>query len=297
MPKIKTSDGVELYVEETGEGTPVLFIHEYAGDHRSWEPQVRHFSRMYRCITYNARGYPPSDVPDDVSSYSQDRAREDARDVLDALGIDKSHVVGLSMGGFATVHFGIHHADRAISLTVAGCGYGAEKGKQDQFRAEADAVIARLEAEGMEKVADTYAHGPTRVQFERKDPRGFSEFRDQLAEHSTRGSALTQMGVQRRRPSLYDLEDQLKTITVPTLVITGDEDDPCLLPNVFLKQVIPSAGLAVVPNSGHTLNLEEPALFNAFIGDLFAKAEAGRWPMRDPRSQTGSILGVEGDRR
>lgn len=290
MPTITTTDGVKLYYEEAGTGTPVVFVHEFAGDHRSWEPQVRHFSRMYRCITFNARGYPPSDVPDDVSAYSQDRARDDVRDVLDGLGIAKAHVVGLSMGGFATLHFGLAYPDRAISLVVAGCGYGAERDKREQFRGEADAVIARLEREGMAVVADDYAHGPTRVQFERKDPRGFEEFRRQLAEHSTRGAVLTQTGVQRERPSLFDLEDAIRTLTVPTLVITGDEDDPCLTPNVYLKRTIPSAGLAVIPNAGHTLNLEEPALFNAAIGDLFAKADAGKWPMRDPRSTTGSII-------
>ena len=293
MPTIRTSDGVSLHCEETGEGTPVVFVHEFAGDLRSWEPQVRFFSRMYRCITFNARGYPPSEVPDDVSSYSQDRARDDIRDVMDGLGIDKAHVVGLSMGGFATMHFGLAYPDRAISLVIAGCGYGAEKGKREQFRAEANAVIARLEAEGMEKLADVYARGPTRVQYERKDPRGFMEFRNQLAEHSTRGAALTQTGVQRERPSIYDLEDRLRRLTVPTLIMTGDEDDPCLLPNVFMKQIVPSAGLAVIPNAGHTLNLEEPATFNAALADLFHKAEAGRWPTRDPRSQTGSILGVD----
>src|SRR3954462_6760929 len=104
MPQVSTDDGVRLHVEETGAGCPVLFVHEFAGDHRSWEPQVRSLSRRYRCVTYAARGYPPSDVPADPTAYSQDLAVADALAVLDHLGIELVHVVGLSMGAFCTLH-------------------------------------------------------------------------------------------------------------------------------------------------------------------------------------------------
>src|SRR5690242_11767875 len=101
MPTLTTDDGIKLYCEDTGSGTPIVFVHEFAGDYRSWEPQVRHFARRYRCITYNARGYPPSDVPVEVDRYSQQRSRDDVRCVLDGLKIERAHIVGLSMGGFA----------------------------------------------------------------------------------------------------------------------------------------------------------------------------------------------------
>src|SRR5580704_4243592 len=97
MAHVTTDDGIRLYYEETGSGGPIVFVHEFAGDLRSYEPQVRYFSRRYRCIAYNARGYPPSDVPEDVESYSQERARDDIRCVLDALKIEKAHIVGVSM--------------------------------------------------------------------------------------------------------------------------------------------------------------------------------------------------------
>src|SRR5207248_4176373 len=117
-----TADGVSLYYEETGSGTPLLFSHEFAGDHRSWAPQVRELGRRYRCITYSARGYPPSDVPDAPEAYSQERAVADAVAVLDHLGIERAHVVGLSMGGFCALHLGLSRPERALSLVVAGCG-------------------------------------------------------------------------------------------------------------------------------------------------------------------------------
>ena len=139
MPSLTIDDGVKLHYEEAGSGTPVVFVHEFAGDGRSWEPQMRHFSRRYRCIAYNARGYPPSEVPADVEKYSQARARDDIRAVLDALKIDTAHIVGLSMGGFATLHFGFTYQDRARSLVIAGCGYGAARDKRQQFMDEAEA--------------------------------------------------------------------------------------------------------------------------------------------------------------
>ena len=292
MPFLTTDDDVKLHYVEAGSGSPVIFVHEFAGDHRSWEPQMRYFSRRHRAIAYDARGWPQSDVPSAQEKYSQARACDDIRAVMDALSIDKAHIVGLSMGGFATLHFGFTYPERALSLTVAGCGYGAEKGERDKFRAENEVSAKLLEEQGMAAFAEAYAYGPTRVQFENKDPRGFEEFKTQLAEHSNIGSARTQLGVQRERPSLYDLEDKMRELSVPTLVVTGDEDWPCLLPGVYMKQCIKTAGLLVVPNTGHTINLEEPAAFNQGVADFIAQVEAGRWPERDPRAVTSSITGM-----
>ncbi|HYM73972.1 MAG TPA: alpha/beta hydrolase [Stellaceae bacterium] len=292
MGQLTTDDGVKLYYEETGSGRPIVFVHEFAGDSRSYEPQVRYFSRRYRCIVYNARGYPPSDVPEDFERYSQDRARDDIRDVLDALKIVKAHIVGISMGGFATLHFGFAYPERAESLVVAGCGYGAEPGKRQQFHDETARTAAQIAEKGMAEVAKTYGAGPTRVQYENKDPRGYAEFMAQLKEHSTLGAANTMRGVQARRPSLYDLVDKMRGLEVPTLVATGDEDDPCLEPGLLMKRNIPTAALVVLPNTGHALNLEEPDLFNRACDDFFHQVEAGRWLRRDPRANTGSILGM-----
>jgi len=211
--------------------------------------------------------------------------------VLDALKIDKAHVVGLSMGGFATVHFGFTYPERARSLVVAGCGYGAEPAKRQQFLEETAATAKRIEDLGMAKAAEGYALGPSRVQMQNKDPRGWHEFAAILKEHSTLGSALTQRGVQNRRPSLYDLTDKMKTITAPTLIMTGDEDFPCLEPGLLMKRTIPTAGLVVMPNSGHAINLEEPAAFNRHLEEFFHAVDVGAWRNRDPRAMAGTILG------
>jgi pimeloyl-ACP methyl ester carboxylesterase len=281
MAHVKTDDGVELYYEDTGSGTTIVFAHEFAGDFRSWEPQVRHFSRRYRCITYNARGYPPSEVPLDGSSYSQQRARDDILCVLDGLDIERAHIVGLSMGAFATLHFGITYSQRALSLVVAGCGYGAHPDQYETFQKESKALAETIREKGMEHVAATYGHGPTRLQLRDKDPHGFEDFIRFFGEHSVEGSANTMENYQGKRPSLYTLRKEMAGITAPLLVLAGDEDDATLEPSLMMKRTIATCGLAMLPRSGHVLNIEEPALFNRLLEDFFHTVEAGRWMTRE----------------
>jgi pimeloyl-ACP methyl ester carboxylesterase len=287
-----TEDGVSLFVSEAGpaDGPPLLFIHEFAGDHRSWEPQVRYFSAAFRCVTYAARGYPPSAVPASAGSYSQDRAVLDALAVLDGLGIERAHVVGLSMGGFTTLHLALSYPDRVVSAVVAGCGYGAQPSREEGFRAECHAIAAAFEADGPAAVASWYAAGPARVQFLNKNPRGWDEFASALAEHDALGAALTMRGVQAARPSLYRLG--LASVSVPVLVVAGDEDEGCLEPALMLKRAIPTAGLAIMPRTGHTANLEEPDVFNQLVDGFLAAVDRGAWGRRDPRSLSGSVTGV-----
>lgn len=294
MPTLNTDDGVRLYYEEAGAGTPIVFVHEFAGDHRSWEPQVRHFSRRYRCITYGARGYPPSDVPEDMERYSQQRARDDVRCVLDGLKLERAHVVGLSMGSLATLHFGMTYGERALSLVVAGCGYGAHPALRAKFQADSKDLAKRITDKGMVHAAETYGYGPARVQFQAKDPRGFAEFIRMLSEHSALGSANTMLGYQARRPSLYDLVEEMKRIESPTLIVAGDEDDATLEPGLLMKRAIRTAGLVVLPRTGHVINLEEAALFNQIVEAFFHQVEAGRWTARDPRSPVDSVYGPGG---
>jgi pimeloyl-ACP methyl ester carboxylesterase len=293
MPYAAAEDGVKLYYEEAGSGFPLIFVHEFAGDHRSWEPQIRFFSRFYRCIVYAARGYPPSGVPEEKTKYSQARAADDIAVVLKHLGIGQAHLCGLSMGAFATLHFGLRHAKLARSLALCGCGYGAEPGQREIFRQESEALARIFESEGSAKAAARYALGAARIPFLVKDPRGWREFSGWMAGHSAMGSANTLRGVQMERPSLWELESEIKQIALPVLIVSGDEDEACLAPGMFLKRNIPAAGLVVLPKTGHTVNLEEPDAFNRVLQEFLHAAELGRWTPRDPR---GLIPGVHGMR-
>jgi pimeloyl-ACP methyl ester carboxylesterase len=287
-----TDDGVELHYEVIGSGTPIVFIHEFAGTRESWEAQVRHFSRWYQCITFNARGYPPSQVPPDVSSYSQQRAVQDVIAVLDHAGISRAHVVGHSMGGFAALHLGLSNPERVRSLCIAGVGYGAEPEKQDVFRKETQNTARMLLEQGIEAFAMKYSRGPTRLSFERNDPRGYAQFQRTLAAQSALGLANTQLGVQYHRPSLYALKEQMARLALPVLILAGDEDTPCLAPGFMMKATIPSAVLGVIPNCGHTINLEVPDEFNRIVGAFICQADSGRWPVRSYGLAIDKVTGM-----
>jgi pimeloyl-ACP methyl ester carboxylesterase len=285
-----SSDGVRLYYEEAGKGTPIVFVHEFADDLHSWEPQIRFFSRRYRCIAYNARGYPPSDVPKRPSQYSQAIATDDIANVMRELGVRKAHIIGCSMGGYATLHFGLRYARMAMSLTAVGVGYGSDPDKRQQFQRDNDIMARRFETLGTPEAIKPYQIGPSRVQFQNKDPRGFSHFCAEFAKHSALGSALTLRGVQGRRPTVYSLERTLAKMKVPLHMMTGDEDNNCLDPGVFIKRVCPSAWLTVVPNTGHAVNIEEPDLFNRLTAEFLAQVESGRWRPRDRRALNKSTM-------
>jgi len=290
MPYITADDGVRLYYEEAGQGTPILFVHEFLGEYRSWEAQLRHFSRRYRCIAYNARGYPPSDVPERVEDYCFDHQRAGVRAMLDGLGIDRAHMVGLSMGAFATFYFGMQWPERALSLTLAGIGSGSMPEGRAKFRQESEAAAERLLAEGWEKNAEIRGLAPTRVQLQNKNPRGFAEFIALLKQHSAKGSALTLKGYQALRPPLQDFREQMARCTLPTLIVSGDEDEPCLDASLMLKRSMPCAGLAILPQTGHACNLEEPGLFNMLCEKFFHQVESGQYRMRDPRAKSDHML-------
>ena len=284
MPHAPAQDATRLYYEEAGSGTPILFVHKFAADYASWEPQMRYFSRGHRCIAYSARGYTPSEVPAG-STFTYESFRGDALAVLDHLGIERAHFVGLSMGAYSSLQVGLCNPDRAISLALAGIGTGSEPARIAEFRDSTQRNAHDFETLGSVEVAKVYAKSPNRIPFRIKDPRGFQEFVAALERHDAQGSAHTQRGFQGSRPSIYDFEEALRRMVVPTLVICGDEDDACIQPSIFLKQHIPASGLSMFPKTGHILNLEEPALFNETLERFLGLVEAGRWPPRDPASK------------
>ncbi len=281
MPKALIN-GVNLFYEVHGEGFPLIWSHEFAGDYRSWTPQVRFFSRRYRTITYNARGYPPSDVPSDPEAYSQDQSVEDLCGLLKHLEIEHAHIGGLSMGGNVALNFGLKYPQMAKSLIVAATGSGSTD--PEPFRQRIEKLAKRLETEGIEAMTG-YMNGPGRAQLRRKDPKGWQESSEHFLEHSNIGSALILRGVLKRRPTIFDLEPKLRALEVPTLIMVGDEDDPCIEPGIAMKRFIPMSGLVVFPQSGHAINIEEPDLFNRLVLDFLTAVEAGKWP----KHETGAV--------
>jgi len=265
MPITKVN-GIELYYEVTGEGFPLVLSHEFAGTGKSWEPQVRFFSRRYQVITYNHRGFPSSEVPKEETSYSQEILVADLYQLLCYLGIKQAYVGGCSMGGNIALNFGIAHPGMTRALIIVATGGGTTE--REIFEPKHEEMARQIETEGWKVVAERYAHEPNRVQLLRKDPRGWREFTDELATHSDKGSAALIREVILKRPPISALESKLKQLKAPALVMIGDEDDTCLIPALIMKQHLPGAGLLVLPQAGHAINLEEPDIFNRTVLDF-----------------------------
>ena len=285
MPFVET-DGVKLYFEESGSGPAIVFAHEFSNDWRGWEDQLRHFSRRYRCIAYNARGFPPSEAPDDPAAYGQEIFVADLAGLMAALEVDQAHVVGLSMGSMTTLHFGRLHPAMARSLVVAGNGPGDSRRAKAKFEAEIADFIARIESLGWRGIAEDYGRTDDRLRLATKNPRGCADFLRQFGERQGPGFLHTLRRVVCGRPLLDDLAAELRALRVPTLLISGDEDHVCIDTCLYLKRMLPLAGLQVFPKCGHAVNLEEPQRFNQALEDFFAAVEEGRWPETPPDSRS-----------
>ena len=226
-------NGVELYYEVHGQGDWLVLVHEFSGCYKSWEPQLEAFAREFRVLVYSCRG------------------------------VEQPFLGGFSMGGSIALNYGLAYPDRVRALILAGTGTGSAD--KAQFQREFGPIADRLEREGPRKVAEDYLRSPTRIQLLRKNPAMWRKLHDDFVQLSATGLAHTLRGVQLRRPTMYELEDGMQELRVPTLVIVGDEDTPAVDASRFLAARIPNATLAVLPATGHTLNLEEPERFNAAV--------------------------------
>ncbi len=284
MPTITSTDGTKLYYEEAGSGSAVIFVHEFAGDYRTWEPQMRAFSRSHRCVTFSARGYPPSDIPSEPARYGQDIARNDVVAIMDALGIAKAHVVGHSMGAYTALHVGIRHPERCLSVTAAGCGWGsvADPAAREAMRKVAAENAKLFTDNDIKTAAAIYAEAPGRRTHKYKDPRGFAEFARMLGEHSALGHALTMSMLQAKRPTLVGYGSRSETLLSSASRHRRRRRRYLHRGQRVSENHGADGRLVVVPRSGHNITSEEPAIVNAALADFFAAAEAGRWLSHKP---------------
>ena len=274
MPIVRVN-GVDLYHEITGDGTPLVWSHEFGGDYRSWEPQVRYFSRRHRVVTYNHRGYPPSSVPKAAGEYSQNLLVEDLHQLLRHLALGPVHLGGCSMGANVARDFAIAHPEMLRSLIMIGAGAGSVN--RQAFLAGQAEIAAGLDREGQTSRIRNFESIPTRTTFKQKDPRGFAEFLRQASEHDAQACAHLAREVMSKRKTVQELESGLRGLRTPTLIMVGDQDAPCVEPSLMMRALLPHAGLDVFPACGHTVNLEEPGLFNLHVAEFLSAVEAGRW--------------------
>ena len=285
MPQASVN-GISLYYEETGQGDAIVFAHEFSDDCRSFAGQVAHFAPRYRCVVYNARGFAPSEAPEALDAYSQEQSVEDMAGLMRHLGIEAAHVVGVSMGSMTTLHFGLRHPEMARSLVICGTGPGNTARAKARFEAEIEEFIADIESRGWGRVAEDYGLTDDRRRLRDKNPAAYAGFKERLAVRARNGPLQTLRRTVTGRPLLADLSEQLEAMEVPTLILTGDEDHVCIDTSLYLKRLLPAAGLSIVPGTGHAVNLEEPELFNRTLDSFFGAVEAGRWSLTPDASRS-----------
>ena len=275
MPVAIAADGVKLHYEVAGEGPAIIFVHELAGTLHSFDLQVAALKPRFRCIAFNARGYPPSAVPPNAQSYSQDIAAADIGAVLDAAGAKDAHVMGVSMGSAAALQFALAHPARVRSAILCSIGSGSDA-KPEDYMATMEAMAARIEQNGMAQLKENFTTSPARVKLKDKNPAEYAKFLREIEGFSIEGLANTVRGVQKRRPPLYAHKERIAAMTIPALIVLGGDDQGCAKPSRFLAETLPGARLEVLPNTGHGVNLEEPQRVNRLIEDFIAAAEKSR---------------------
>jgi pimeloyl-ACP methyl ester carboxylesterase len=277
MPLITARDGIKLYAESQGpeDGVPIVFVHELAGSCRTFDLQVKDWRERWRCITFNARGYPASEIPPSVDSYSQGHAAADIGAVLDGFGLKEAHIIGVSMGSASTLQYAIRHPERVRSITLTSIGSGSDL-KPGEFAASMEVLAELALTKGMRTLAEHYSATPTRYRLKEKNPQEYKNFIDQLAGNSALGITNTMRGVQSKRAPLYAHKERIAALNIPALVVLGEEDEPCIKPSHFLKEILPGAQLEIVAKTGHCVNLEEPALYNRLVMGFIESIEARR---------------------
>lgn len=270
-----TVNGVELFYEAVGEGQPLIFCHEFASDMRAWHQQIHWFSRNFRCISYNFRGYPPSSVPSEPAAYAHDELVTDLRGLLEHLGIDRANVVGVATGGGVALNFAIRHPELVQSLVVVGAGAGSVD--REAWVAAARTLSADIARDGMDALVDNIERAPQRQALRLKDPMSWAEFIRNMRELSPLGCSLIMAEALIGRKPLFDLEAEIAALPMPVLVAVGDRDIRGFDTSIFVSRTAPHGALCVFPFSGHLLPVEEPALFNAVVGDFLAAVTCGRW--------------------
>jgi len=262
MP-IARINGIKLYYEEAGSGSPLVWVHGFSCGLRTWDPQVQHFSPARRVITYDVRGFGISEAPQSASAYSQDICVADLAGLLDHLDMESAVIGGLSMGGGIALNFALAHPGRVSALIVADAGAGSDN--------TADWIAGTLryaeaaERGGVEAFADLACANPLFMRYIEQGPDRQRFIRSCLMTHRAHGIAHSARETLAKRPTIYSLEERLRKVNIPTLLIVGEHDAPCVKVHEFMGRIIPRARSVVLPGVGHLSNLEAPEAFNTHV--------------------------------
>lgn len=256
MPRIQ-SNGLDLYYEASGKGQPLVFIHGLGSSTRDWEFQVPEFSNSYRVITFDLRGHGRSDKP--AGPYRIPMFANDLAGLLEALGHDSAHIVGLSLGGIVAFQFAIDHPSMVKTLTIVDSVPTAS----EDLKKEIERRVGIIQQLGMRG----YARALSEVLFPKPEHATLREtFIDRWAENDPRAYIAAA-----RSGSGWNVTDKLGSIHCPTLVISAEHDMwPLSVKEAYVK-LMPNAQLVVIPDAHHAVSVEQPEEFNAALAGFLAK--------------------------
>ena len=259
MPKIRLRD-IEMYYEETGQGTPLLLIHGLGSSARDWEKQVPYFSKGYRVITFDVRGHGQTDKP--KGPYSVKLFAEDTAEFMKTIGVESAHVVGISMGGMIAFQLAVTAPERIKSLVIANTGSELiVRSFRDFLQVMQRKLIVRVL--GMRKMGEVLSKRLF------PDP-GFEDiqkiFVERWAENDPRAYRDSMQGLLG-----WSVTEQLSSIECPTLILSADHDYTSVEVKESIVAKMPNAKLVVIPNSRHAVPVERPEEFNRIVGEFLAK--------------------------
>ena len=269
MPLLETN-GARIYFEEHGKGFPVVFAHGAGGNHISWWQQVPVFSRRYRCITFDHRGW---GISIDESGAGPAAFIDDLAALLDHLAIEQAFLVGQSMGGATCLGVALAQPERVRGLVMANTFAGMRRevwlASDENLREGARSVWDRRRADGVKRaLAPGFAVANRERAFLYKQIRLLNEQgpnRLQTQEQVLRFRALE------RSADTSATVETLARMTTPVLFIGGEHDE--VMPVTLMEiatGLVPGAKMAVVPGAGHSVHFEQPETFNQLALDFFA---------------------------
>ena len=265
MPTVRVND-IDVFYQDVGDGEPLVLIMGFGGDTTAWAFQLPDFSARHRVIAFDNRGVGQSDAPD--HPYSTPGMAADALGLMDALGVDSAHVIGVSMGGMIGQELALARPERVRSLHLA-CTFGRPDAYMLALNAAWREMRIGLGREATLRTLGLWLFSPT-TYGERP------EFIEALLQNSLANPyPQTLVGFLRQGEAVaaHDALDRLSAIRCPTLVSVAEDD--ILVPPRFAREIaarVPGAELHLVPRAGHGYFLERPDAFNALSLEFIARS-------------------------
>src|SRR5712691_10320277 len=269
MPYARTDDGVRIYYEEHGRGTPLVLAYGIGGNADLWDTNRDALAACHRLILWEPRGHARSGSPRDPAKYSFQRWVLDLKAVLDRLAVRKAHVGGLSLGGGIATRFALRFPARVRSLVVTNSSSAAALPLSVENLVMRARSIEITLTKGMDAMAEfAMAENPNVSERLALDPGAKAEFYEEYRQLTPIGYA----NALRALLAMDHITDELPRLRMPVLLIGGDRD-PSLGPMKVIHRKIRGSKLVVLSPASHFANRDQPDAWNRLVLDFLARVD------------------------